>query len=68
MGLIQRLVYRNAGPALLFTNVKGSRFPMVGNIFGTLERTRFIFRDALPVIDAMVKAKLNPASVIKKTV
>ncbi len=39
---------------------------MVGNIFGTLERTRFIFRDALPVIDAMVKAKLNPASVIKK--
>jgi 4-hydroxy-3-polyprenylbenzoate decarboxylase len=65
MGLIQRLVYRNEGPALLFTNVKGSRFQAAGNIFGTMERTRFIFRDALPVIDAMVKAKISPAELIK---
>lgn len=65
VGLIQRLVYKNGGPALLFTNVKGSKFPMAGNIFGTLERTRFIFRDSLPVIESMVKAKLNPKDVIK---
>ncbi|PLX70564.1 MAG: 3-octaprenyl-4-hydroxybenzoate carboxy-lyase [Denitrovibrio sp.] len=66
MGLIQRLVYRNGGPALLFTNVKGSKFPMAGNIFGTIERTRFIFRDALPVIETLVKAKLSPAELFKK--
>lgn len=65
MGLIQRLVYANQGPALLFTNVKDSKFPMAGNIFGTIERTRFIFRDALPVIDALVKAKLSPAELFK---
>ena len=64
MGVIQRLVYRNGGPALLFENVKGCRFPMAGNIFGTLERTRFIFRDALPVIDALVKAKINPKELL----
>ena len=34
---IQRRVYQAGGPALLFTNVKGCRFPMVGNLFGTLE-------------------------------
>jgi len=66
MGLIQRLVYEKGGPALLFTNVKGCRFPMAGNIYGTMERTRFIFRDSLPVIEAMVQAKLNPAKLLKK--
>lgn len=65
MGLIQRLVYQKGGPALLFTNVKGTKFPMAGNIFGSLERTRFIFRDALPAIEAMVKAKVDPKDVIR---
>ncbi|WP_277656226.1 UbiD family decarboxylase [Seleniivibrio woodruffii] len=61
MGVIQRKVYEAGGPALLFTNVKGCRFPMAGNIFGTMERTRFIFRDTLASIEAMVKAKTDPA-------
>ncbi len=29
---------RAAGPALLFENVKGSRYPLLGNLFGTPER------------------------------
>lgn len=28
------------GPAVLFERVKGSRFPIVGNLFGTMERVR----------------------------
>ena len=40
-GAIQRRVYAAGGPALLFTRVKGCRFPMLGNLFGTLERTCF---------------------------
>ncbi|MEG6551785.1 3-octaprenyl-4-hydroxybenzoate carboxy-lyase, partial [Desulfocurvibacter africanus] len=44
-GVIQRRAYRLGGPALLFTRVKGCRFPMLANLFGTLERTRYIFRD-----------------------
>lgn len=65
MGVIQRRVYENGGPALLFTNVKGCKFPMLGNLFGTMERTRFIFRDSLKTIEALVRAKLNPKDVIK---
>ena len=42
---IHRRVYRNGGPALLFTNVIGSRFPVASNIYGTLERSRYIFRE-----------------------
>ena len=63
---IQRRVYRSQGPALLFTRVKGCPFPMAGNIFGTLERTRFIFRDTLKTIENLVKLKLNPAELLKR--
>ena len=40
---IQRRVYQAGGPALFFANVRDCRFPMVSNLFGTLERTRYIF-------------------------
>lgn len=35
---IHRRVIENEGPALLFTKVKGSKFPVVTNMFGTLKR------------------------------
>lgn len=65
MGCIQRRVYEKGGPALLFTNPKGCSFPMLGNLFGTLERTRFIFRDTLNSIEKLVSLKLNPAQALK---
>ena len=65
-GAIQRRVYAAGGPALLFTRVKGCRFPMLGNLFGTLERTRFLFRDSLPVIEQLVALKLNPLQALKQ--
>jgi len=65
LGCIQRRVYRAGGPALLFTRVKGCQFPMLGNLFGTLERTRFLFRDTLQAIERIVAAKLDPGSLLK---
>jgi 4-hydroxy-3-polyprenylbenzoate decarboxylase len=65
-GAIQRRVYRAGGPALLFTRVGGSGFPMLGNLFGTLERTRFIFRDALPAAACLVRTKLDPAHLLRR--
>lgn len=62
---LQRRVYQAGGPALLFTNALGSRFPLLGNLFGTLERTRFIFRDTLDDIRRLVELKINPLSLIK---
>ena len=63
---LQRRVYAAGGPALLCTNVRGCRFPMLGNLFGTLERTRFIFRDTLPAVKRLVEAKINPAAALKR--
>lgn len=58
---IHRRVYRNQGPALLFTNVSGSRFPVASNLFGTLERARFIFRDTIEGVKLAVRWKARPA-------
>jgi 4-hydroxy-3-polyprenylbenzoate decarboxylase len=65
MGAVQRRVYRSGGPALLFTNPIGCGFPLLGNLFGTLERTRFIFRDTLADIRRLVDLKLDPFSLMK---
>jgi 4-hydroxy-3-polyprenylbenzoate decarboxylase len=59
---IQRRVYRAGGPAILFTRVKGCRFPMVSNLFGTLDRTRYLFRDMLAAVRHLVELKIDPAS------
>ena len=40
---IHRRVIAANGPALLFTNVKGSSFPVVTNLFGTKERVELAF-------------------------
>jgi len=40
---IHRRVIAEEGPALLFTNVKGSRFPVVTNLFGTARRVELAF-------------------------
>lgn len=57
---IQRRVYLAQGPALLFSRVKNCRFPMVSNLFGTLERTRFLFRDTLEAVRHLVELKIDP--------
>ena len=50
MAEIQRRVFRAGGPAVLFTRPKGTPFPMLGNLFGTMERMRFLFRDSLDAV------------------
>jgi 4-hydroxy-3-polyprenylbenzoate decarboxylase len=62
MAAIHRRVYAAGGPALLFERVKGCDFPMVSNLFGTLERTRFLFRDAIERVRRLVELKVDPAA------
>ena len=61
MAEIQRRVYEAQGPAIFFENVKGCRFPAVSNLFGTLERSRFLFRDALDRATRIVQLKADPS-------
>jgi len=68
MAAIHMRVYDKQGPALLFENVKGSPFPAVSNLFGTLERSRFMFRDTLDNVKNLVSLRSNPMQAFKKPV
>src|SRR6516225_623521 len=57
---IQRRVYQAGGPALLFRRAKGTQFPLVGNLFGSLDRARYLFRDALDSVRRLVELKVEP--------
>ncbi len=58
---IQRRVYQAGGPAILFRRVKGTAFPMVGNLFGTIDRARYMFRDSLESVRRLVEIKVDPS-------
>jgi 4-hydroxy-3-polyprenylbenzoate decarboxylase len=62
---IHRRVCAAGGPTLLFTRVKGCRFPMVSNLFGTMDRARFMFRDGLDRVRKLVEIKLDPTAAIR---
>ncbi|MHC4403570.1 MAG: UbiD family decarboxylase [Planctomycetota bacterium] len=63
---IQRRVFAAGGPAIYFASVKGCRFPMVGNLFGTMERVRYIFRDSLETVARLVELGVDPADVLRR--
>src|SRR6201986_289588 len=65
MAAIHLRVFEHRGPAILFENVKGSKFPAVSNLFGTLERSKFIFRDTLDKVKPLIDLKSNPLQAIK---
>ena len=48
--------------AFIFENVKGSKYPAVSNLYGTLERSNFIFRDSINKVKKLIKeGKLKEA-------
>ncbi|MDB4971913.1 MAG: 4-hydroxybenzoate decarboxylase subunit [Myxococcaceae bacterium] len=63
---IQRRVYLAGGPALLFARVKGSRFAMASNLFGTMQRAELLFADALERVRRLVELKVDPSTLLKR--
>ena len=66
MAEIQRRVYSNGGPALLFSNVTSCKFPMASNLFGSLEQARYLFRDTLESVRRLIEIKLDPSALPKR--
>ena len=65
MAEIQRRIYQNGGPAILFENVKGCAFPCVSNLFGTPDRARLIFADTYDQVSTLVASKADPMALLK---
>jgi 4-hydroxy-3-polyprenylbenzoate decarboxylase len=52
--------FKKSGKALLFENIKGSKYPAVSNLFGSLERSNFIFRDSILKVKKIINLQINP--------
>lgn len=65
MAEIQRRVYSSGGPAILFTNVIGCRFPMVSNLFGSIDQARYLFRDTLESVRRLIELKIDPTALTR---
>eukprot|EP01136_Pigoraptor_vietnamica_P037792 Opistho-1_new@106252 len=65
MAAIHLRVYEAGGPALLFEKVKGSRYRAASNIFGTIERSKFIFRDTFQQVQKLIALKGDPIKALK---
>lgn len=63
---IHNRIFDKGGPAILFENVKGSPFRALSNLYGTFERTDWLFRKTLEKVQKVTELKADPANFLKK--
>jgi len=62
---IHRQVYDTGGPAIYFEKIKGSPFPALSNLYGTVDRTEYLFRNTIPKIKKVIELKADPSRILK---
>ena len=65
MAAIHLRVHEAGGKTILFEKIKGCSYQAVSNLFGTLERSKFIFREHFSDIQQLVDIKNNPIANFK---
>jgi len=63
---VHRRVFEAGGPAILFERIKGSPFPALSNLYGTYERTDFLFRHTIKKVQKVIELKADPTSLLRK--
>lgn len=63
---VHRRIFDQQGPALLFENVKGSPFPALSNLYGTFERTEWLFRHTLDKVQKVIELKADPSNFFRQ--
>lgn len=65
MAAIHLKVFALGGPAILFEKVKGSKYRAVSNLFGTIARSKFMFRHQFEKMQDLVKLRNNPIQALR---
>lgn len=68
MAAIHLRVHAMKGPAILFENVKGSKYRAISNLFGTVERSKFIFRKTWETTANVISLRNDPMQIFKKPI
>jgi 4-hydroxy-3-polyprenylbenzoate decarboxylase len=62
---IHRRVCASGGPAVLYAKVRGCRFPMVSNLFGTIDRARYLFRHTIESVRRAIELKIDSSRALR---
>ena len=62
---VHRRIFESGGPAILFENIIGSPFRGISNIYGTFDRTDWLFRKTLEKVQKVTEIKADPANFLK---
>ncbi|MDA0658160.1 MAG: UbiD family decarboxylase [Planctomycetota bacterium] len=62
---IHRRVFASGGPAVFYANVRNCKFPLVSNLFGTMERVRFLFRDRWESVRRLIELRADPSHFLR---
>ena len=65
MASIHLSEFKEGKKTLLFENIKGTKYKAASNLFGTLDRGKFIFRNSIDVVKDLIDFKLNPLNALK---
>lgn len=66
MAALHLKVHEAGGPALLFEHIRGTRYRAVSNLFGTMERSTWLFRHTLDHVKKVVSLRKNPVQALKQ--
>lgn len=66
LSAIQLENYKNQGPVILFENVKGTPYRVVSNVFGSAERTEWMFRSTLKSVKRLITLRKHPQEALKQ--
>lgn len=65
MAAVHLRMFAAGGPALLFEKVKNTKYQALSNLFGTLERSKFMFRTTFEKMQDLVQLRNNPMAALK---
>lgn len=66
LSAIHLKLFEKNGPAVLFEKVKGSKYPALSNLFGSIERSKFMFRQTFEKMQELVQLRNNPMGALKQ--
>lgn len=65
MAEVHRRFFDAGGAALWFQRVKGSPFTAASNLYGTIDRTNFLFRHTLQRVQKIIELKADPTNLLR---
>src|SRR5436189_2661117 len=66
MSSLHLSMFGKNGPALFFEKVRGTKYQAVSNLFGNLERSKFMFRKNFEKMQDLVQLRNSPMDALKQ--